>query len=54
MKIKAAVLRDSGKPQPYANSRPLSIEKIAPGGYRFAHIAGALFVAAGVYIIIHG
>ena len=30
------------------------IEKIAPSGYRFAHIAGALFVAAGVYIIIHG
>lgn len=28
MKIKAAVLRDSGKPQPYANSRPLSIEEI--------------------------
>ncbi len=28
MKIKAAVLWDSGKPQPYANSRPLSIEEI--------------------------
>ena len=28
MKIKAAVLRDSGKPQPYTNSRPLSIEEI--------------------------
>ncbi len=28
MRIKAAVLWDSGKPQPYANSRPLSIEEI--------------------------
>ena len=29
------------------------IEKIAPGGYRLARIAGALFVAAGTYIMIH-
>ena len=28
MKIKAAVLRESGKPRPYADSRPLSIEEI--------------------------
>ena len=28
MKIKAAVLRDTGKPRPYANSCPLSIEEI--------------------------
>jgi predicted metal-binding membrane protein len=29
------------------------IEKIAPGGHRFARIAGALFVAAGAYMMIH-
>ena len=29
------------------------IEKIAPGGYRFARIAGALFVAVGNYIMIY-
>ena len=29
------------------------IEKIAPGGHRFARIAGALFVAAGAYIMLH-
>ncbi len=28
------------------------IEKIAPGGHRFARIAGALFVAAGAYMMI--
>jgi len=34
MKIRAAVIRQSGLPQPYANSRPLSIEEVdldAPG-----------------------
>ncbi len=30
------------------------IEKIALGGYLFARAAGALFVAAGVYTMIHG
>ncbi len=30
------------------------IEKIAPGGHRFARIAGALFVAVGIYIITYG
>ncbi len=30
------------------------IEKVAPGGHRFARFAGALFVAAGGYMIIHG
>ncbi|MCZ6840840.1 MAG: DUF2182 domain-containing protein [Alphaproteobacteria bacterium] len=29
------------------------IEKIAPGGHRFARIAGALFVVAGAYLMIH-
>jgi predicted metal-binding membrane protein len=29
------------------------IEKIAPGGHRFARIVGALFVAAGAYMLIH-
>ncbi len=29
------------------------IEKIAPGGHQFARIAGALFVAAGAYRMIH-
>ena len=29
------------------------IEKIAPGGHRFARIAGALFVVAGAYTMIH-
>nr|MCS5598164.1 alcohol dehydrogenase catalytic domain-containing protein [Rhodospirillales bacterium] len=28
MKVKAAVLRESGKPLPYVNSLPLSIEEI--------------------------
>ena len=28
MKVKAAVLRESGKPLPYANSLPLSIEEV--------------------------
>ncbi|MCZ6845223.1 MAG: DUF2182 domain-containing protein [Alphaproteobacteria bacterium] len=30
------------------------IEKVAPGGHRFARAAGVLFVAAGIYMIIHG
>ncbi len=30
------------------------IEKIAPGGHRFARAAGVLFVAAGVYMTIYG
>ena len=30
------------------------IEKIAPGGHRFARVAGALFVAAGAYIMTYG
>ena len=30
------------------------IEKFALGGYLFARAAGALFVAAGVYMMIHG
>ena len=30
------------------------IEKIEPGGYLFARAAGALFVAAGVYMMIYG
>jgi predicted metal-binding membrane protein len=29
------------------------IEKIASGGHLFARIAGAMFVAAGVYMMFH-
>ena len=36
MKIRAAVIRQSGLPEPYASSRPLSIEEVelAPPGER--------------------
>ncbi len=30
------------------------IEKIAPVGYLIGRAAGVLFIAAGVYIIVHG
>ncbi len=34
MKVRAAVLREMGRPAPYAESRPLEIEEIDLGGAR--------------------